>query len=206
MRASFKTKNLRKSRSMRNKSRNIVKSRKNYRKKRVLSKKKKINKRRRLSHKGGAANIKNDVLINTMCQDLDETEIKDTKIYKLVKGICSNNMTGGTNIEQQQLNSLQQNNAQQSIIPQNNILINVAKKILGVATLPLKVAIGTMTKITGLNPLQSNGMANSTANGMANQVSNNQGLQDIEKMKQIQELQESIKNNQKIINENNQNK
>lgn len=136
--------------------------------KKIRRTKQKKSKRNYRKLKGGAS--KNDVLIDTMCSNLDEDEIKNTKIHTLVKGMCEN----------------QKNNTQIQIkessddLLTNNFIVKMAKKAGSVVTFPLRIAVGTMTKVLGL--------------------SNNQTQQQNDsRIEEIKKIQEEIKNNQELI-------
>ena len=132
-------------------------------------KKHKTIKRKYRKLRGGAS--KNDVLIDTMCSNLDEDEIKNTKIHTLVKGMCENQK----NKTQIQIKESSDTND----LLTNNFIIKMAKKAGSVVTFPLRIAVGTMTKVLGL--------------------SNNQTQQNDSRLEEIKKIQEEIKNNQELI-------
>lgn len=141
------------------------------RKRRRHSKKreKKHGRRRNTKRKQRGGVNKQDILIDTMCYDLDETEIKDTKIYKLIKGLCNTRYVPHASLEEVESSSKKKTGIFSKLLSSTGSLI----------TMPASIAINTMSRITGIGGNKST----------------HEDSDEIKELKKLQAINEKLKAN-----------
>ena len=140
-------------------------------KKRRLSTKrrKKVKRRRNTKRKQRGGVNKQDILIDTMCYDLDETEIKDTKIYKLIKGLCNTRYVPHSSLEEVESSSKKKAGIFSKLLSSTGSLI----------TMPASIAINTMSRITGIG----------------SDKTTQEDSEEIKELKKLQDINEKLKEN-----------
>lgn len=151
------------------------------RKRKISNKRKTSNKRKnskkRLTKQQGGVN-KQDVLIETMCYDLDDTEIKDTKIYKLIKGLCNNRYISQS-IENETSQILEEKPNKKS----SNMFVNLLKSTGSLLTMPASIAMNTMNRVTGIG------------NSFIKKNESDDDDDELKELKKLQEINYRLKSN-----------
>ena len=141
------------------------------------SKKKRYSKKLRKNLKGGSN--RQDVLIDTMCYDLDDADIKDTKIYKLIKGLCNTRFVPQSTMNNNNNNVVYQE--QEKVNKKSsNAFVRLLKSTGNLLTLPASIAINTMNKVTGLGGQSS---------------SEKKTNSELEELNNLKEINYKLKNN-----------